>query len=113
MGVSLTVLLTVRCLKRCASECEQLNEIVFIFYFNFGSRYSKEEGLEPGSEPMMRYQYLLVSAVDYAHYVESHDVVAKAKGFSKLVLSGNSFPVRQVLEDKVLVLQRRRRPEPS
>ncbi|KAL5516714.1 hypothetical protein EMCRGX_G002119 [Ephydatia muelleri] len=75
--------------------------------------YSKEEGLEPGSEPMMRYQYLLVSAVDYAHYVESHDVVAKAKGFSKLVLSGNSFPVRQVLEDKVLVLQRRRRPEPS
>lgn len=62
---------------------------------------------------MMRYQYLLVSATEYGHYAESHDVVGKAKGFSKIVLSGSGFPVRQVLEDKVLVLRRRKSLEPS
>ena len=75
--------------------------------------YSKEEGLAPGSRAMMRYQYLLVSATEYGHYAESHDVVGKAKGFSKIVLSGSGFPVRQVLEDKVLVLRRRKSLEPS
>ena len=71
-------------------------------------RYSKEEGLVPGSQDMMRYQFLLVSTSDYKHhYVGSHVVVGKAVGFSKVVLSGSGFPLRPVLEDRVLVLHKR------
>ena len=71
-------------------------------------RYSKEEGLEPGSPDLLQYQFLVVSAVDYMHYSDSHKIVGKAKGFSTLSLSwGIGFPLRTVLEDRILVLQRK------
>lgn len=69
--------------------------------------YSKTEELQPGSPAMMHFQYLLVSAEDYRHYAKSHDVVGRAKGFSRLVVSASGFPLQPVMEDKVLVLHKR------
>jgi hypothetical protein len=42
--------------------------------------YSKLEDLQPGSGELMQFTFLLISAVDYNYYQDSHKVVARVKG---------------------------------
>ena len=53
----------------------------------------------------MQFTFLLISAVDYKYYQDSHKVVAKVEGFSRLSLNKREFPpLKIVLEDKIFVL---------
>lgn len=71
-------------------------------------RYSKEEGLEHGSEETLAFDYLLVSAEEWFHYNDTHSVVAKGEGFASLSVSYKELPpLRMVLQDKILVLKKR------
>ena len=67
------------------------------------------EGLESGSSELLQFRFLLVSAEDYSVYKETHELVGKAESFSRLSLNSKEFPpVKIVLEDRVLVLMKRR-----
>lgn len=72
-------------------------------------RYSKVEDLAPASEEMLEFDFLLVSAGDYHHYTETHDLVGRAEGFVRLEkYSPLQFPLlRIVIEDKILILAKK------
>jgi hypothetical protein len=71
----------------------------------YAQSYSKLEDLQPGSGELMRFTFLLISAVDYNYYQDSHKVVARVEGFSRLSLNKREFPpVKLVLEGKIFVL---------
>ena len=63
------------------------------------------EGFKPGSNELLQFTFLLVSAEDVVHYKDSHRMVAKVEGFSKLSLNKREFPpLKIVLEDKIIIL---------
>ena len=67
--------------------------------------YSKVEGLKPGSDELLQFAFLLVSADDIVHYKGTHRTVAKVEGFSRLSLNKREFPpFKIVLEDKIIIL---------
>ena len=79
-----------------------------VVVINPHSSYSKLEDVQPGSNQLLQFDFLLVSSGDYHFYQGSHDLVARAEGFANLVLSFSQFPpFRIILEDKVLVLARK------
>ena len=74
-------------------------------YNSHAQSYSKLEDLQPGSPELMQFTFLLISAVDYKYYQDSHKVVAQVEGFSRLSLNKREFPpLKIVLEDKIFVL---------
>ena len=53
----------------------------------------------------MQFTFLLVSADDYKFYQDTHKVVARVEGYSRLSLNKREFPpLKIVLEDKIFVL---------
>ena len=71
----------------------------------FFDSYSKVEGLEPGCEEMLQFTFLLVSFDDIPYYKDSHTVLEKVEGFSRLALDRQGFPpLKIVLKDKIVVL---------
>ena len=76
-------------------------------YFYFCS-YSKREDLVPGSAEMQEFDFLLISVEDHHYYQESHDLVGRSEGFTRLDWSPSLFPpLRIVLEDRILVLAKK------
>jgi alpha-1,6-mannosyltransferase len=70
--------------------------------------YSKREDLAPGSKEMLDFDFLLVSTDDYHHYQESHDLVGRAEGFTRLERSDSLFPpLHMLIEDKILILAKK------
>ena len=81
--------------------------MTFIFFLAYDS-YSKREDLVHGSTEMLDFDFLLISAEDYHYYQESHDLVGKSEGFTRLDWSPSIFPpLRIVLEDRILVLAKK------
>ena len=69
--------------------------------------YSKAEGLDPTSNEMQSFTFLIVSLSDHAHYKDTHQVIAKVEGFSRLALNKREIPpVKIVLEERILILVR-------
>ena len=74
-------------------------------YHSCHHSYSKEEGLDAASTAARGYTFLLISAVDYSHFRNSHKLIGKAEGFSRLSINLREFPpVKIVLRDQILLL---------
>jgi alpha-1,6-mannosyltransferase len=70
--------------------------------------YSKREDLVPGSAEMLEFDFLLISVEDHHYYQESHDLVGRSEGFTRLDWSPSLFPpLRIVLQDRILVLAKK------
>ena len=67
--------------------------------------YSKVEGLEPGCEELMDFTFLLISSNDLPYYKDSHTVLERVEGFSRLAFDRQGFPpLKIVLSDKIVIL---------
>ena len=78
------------------------------FIFLAYDSYSKREDLVHGSTEMLDFDFLLISVEDYHYYQESHDLVGKSEGFTRLDWSPSIFPpLRIVLEDRILALAKK------
>ncbi|XP_011406378.2 PREDICTED: dol-P-Man:Man(7)GlcNAc(2)-PP-Dol alpha-1,6-mannosyltransferase-like [Amphimedon queenslandica] len=73
--------------------------------------YSKIEGFEHSSSDMQNFDYLLISASDYEYYNDTHEIVHKEVGFSRLSFALRQFPpnISVVLTDKIFIIQNRER----
>ena len=82
----------------------RFDDLFFHPHVFFGS-YSKVESLEPGCEELLRFTFLLVSSGDLPSYKNSHSVLERVEGFSRLALDRQGFPpLKIVLKDKIAIL---------
>ena len=87
-------------------QCIYLPSVLPLFcahvYFD---SYSKVEGLEPACEELLQFTFLLISSDDLPYYKNSHVVLERVEGFSRLALDRRGFPpLKIVLKDKIVIL---------
>lgn len=68
--------------------------------------YSKTENLD--SSKLQTFTFLLVAAANYKHHQNTHKVIAKIQGYSRLKFNWKHWDmIRLIVVDKIYVLQQR------